>query len=133
MRRLIASLALFAFTACSKDPASPSTSVVGAYTLQTVNGSGLPFVVQAAGPRIEVVSETLVLNAAGAFDAATVLRTTNGTTVTTTTDNEAGTYSIAGTTATFRDSGGAVEATGTIGGGKLTLTQEGLALVFVKQ
>ena len=116
----------------SDDTTGPSqNSVSGTWNLTTVNGSALPFTLQST-PKIEVLSDQLVVSANGTFTESTQLRFTNGTIVTTQTIADAGTYSLSGTAATFIYNDGTTGA-GTVSGNTLTVAEPGLSLVYQKQ
>ena len=116
----------------SDDTTGPSqNSVSGTWNLTTVNGSALPFTLQST-PKIEVLSDQLVVSANGTFTESTQLRFTNGTVVSTQTITDAGTYSLNGTAATFIYNDGTTGA-GTVSGNTLTVAEPGLSLVYQKQ
>ena len=135
MRRMLAivcTAAVFLAGCDSDDTTGPTqSSVAGTWNLTTVNGSPLPFTIQTT-PKIEVVSDQLVVSANGTFTESTQTRTTNGTTVTNQTIPDGGTYSLNGTAATFIFNDGTTGA-GTISSTTLTVALPGLSLVYQKQ
>jgi hypothetical protein len=130
MRKLLALACLAVFVACS-DSTSP-TSIAGTYSLTTVNGVALPFVVQASGPKIELLSDQIILNAGGTFSESENLRYTNGTAVTTQTSTDAGTYTVSGTAITFLFTSDGSTGTATLSGNTLTVAANGLSGVYTK-
>ncbi len=132
MRKFIAAFAFLTLSACGGDSSTnPSASIVGTYTLQSINGAPLPFIAQAAAPRIEVLSGQAVINVGGTYTASNVYRTTSGSTVSTTTDNDAGTYTTSGTAVAFTSKDGSV-STGTIGTGTVTVAEGGFSFLYKK-
>jgi hypothetical protein len=136
MRRMLAivcTAATVLLAGCDSDDTTGPTqsSVAGTWNLTTVNGSALPYTLQPT-PKIEILSDQLVVSANGTFTESTQIRFTNGTTVTTETIPDAGTYSLNGTSATFIYNDGSTGA-GTISGNTLTVAAPGLSLVYQKQ
>ena len=119
---------------CGSDTATAPTqaSVAGTWNLSTVNGSPLPFVLQAANPKLELVSDQFVVSANGTFTESTVARVTDGGTVSTTTIPDAGTYTLNGTAATFTFSDGS-SGTATVSGNTFTVASGGYSQVYKKQ
>jgi len=136
MRRMLAivcTAATVLLAGCdSNDTTGPSQNpVAGTWNLTTVNGTPLPFTIQAT-PKIEVTSDQLVVLANGTFTESTQTRTTNGTTVTMQTIPDGGTYSLNGTNATFIFNDGTTGA-GTVSGNTLTVAIPGISLLYQKQ
>jgi len=129
---VLAALAL----ACGGDKvAGPNAeSVAGSYSLRTVNGSALPFVVaEVAGDRLEVTAGALSVNADNSYVLTFTLRETQGASVTSETTTEEGTYHRSSNTLSFHpndDSGDWSASFGT--GGALTMTVDGVTLSFHK-
>ena len=136
MRRILVSVftaATVLLSACGSDSttAPTPTSIAGTWNLTTVNGAALPFVLQAS-PKIEILSDQIVILANGSFTQSTQARLTNGTTITTQTIPDGGTYSLNGTAATFTFTDGGSE-TATVSGNSMTIAETGLSLVYNKQ
>lgn len=115
---LVFSLAL---AACGGDKSTGPVAVEGSYTLRTVNGQPLPGVVyQEPGYKLEVVSATLTLNADASFTDSGTWRETNGTTVTTSSSTDVGTWTRNGNSFTlvYPATGGTLA--GTISGSSLS-------------
>ena len=126
-------LPLFALLACGGDGStSPGASIAGAYSLTTVNGAPLPFVVTQAGTyKYEITAETYTLAAGGAYTEVLTDRTTSNGAVTTSTKTDAGRWSTNGTSITLTSPAlGAVS--GTVSGNTLSLTSQGNTKVFTK-
>jgi hypothetical protein len=137
MRKLF--LATYAFAAlliagCGSDgsTAPTPTSIAGTWNLTSVNGAALPFVVQAANPKLEILSEQLVLNTNGTFTQTAQVRITEGTAVTNQAIADAGTWTLSGTAATFVWNDGST-GTATVSGNKFTVGEDGFSFVFTKQ
>ncbi len=98
--------------------------VSGTYNLKTVNGKSLPAViVEVTGAyKLEITAGSVTLNEDNTFSASITFRETEGTTVTTQTETDSGTYSVSGSTITFTSPGTGSAFTGTLSGGTLTVT-----------
>jgi hypothetical protein len=130
MRRFVALLAFAALAACG-DSTSPD-SVTGTYTLRTVNGSPLPYpVLQSSADTIEITSDMISLNDGGKFAELGTARSTQNGVVTTSTIADAGTYTVTGT-AIILVSAQFGSISGSVSGGTLTRTTQGLVAVFQK-
>lgn len=138
MRRLLrrASIVAGAFLAlaCGGDSATGVNGQVrGTWNLQTVNGGGLPFIIaQSGADRYELVSDQFEFSADGSFSEIAVLRFTEGGITETEQVSDFGTYTTTGTAVTLRYSDGYV-STGAFSGSQLTMTSEGLALVYRRE
>ena len=79
MRRIAACLLLIAAAACGGDsPTQPTpASVAGVWNLQTVNGSGLPFILaQLENDKVELTDDVLNVSENGTFTQLTHFRIT---------------------------------------------------------
>jgi hypothetical protein len=88
-----------------------------------------------AGPplyQVELVSDTFVAASNGTYTEAVTSRETNGSTVTTTTDNSNGTWSQTNGSVTVTDANGTV-TTAAVSGNTITLNVPGLVAVFHRQ
>lgn len=133
MRKLLVLLSLVAAAACG-DSATSAASVAGTYNLQTVNGSPLPFLEQPSGPKIELLSEQLVLTSSGTFTITDQERTTpTGGSPSTQTLTFSGTYTLSGNTATFVVTNTPGTTIGTFSGSILTISERGFLAVYQKQ
>lgn len=136
MRRMLAivcTVATVLVAGCNTDETTVPTdnAFVGTWSLSTVNGAPLPYTIQAT-PKIELVGDQLVVSASGTFAVSSQLRITNGTTITTQTASDGGTYSVNGTEATFIFNGGTT-GDATVSGNTLTVAEPGVTLVYQKQ
>ncbi len=138
MKRILAmaALTLLASVGCGgSDSTSPQETVSGTYSLQTVNGSPPPTTLfTSVEYKLEIMASTYTLKSDGKYaNAATFRETINGTT-TTGTDNNAGTWTVTGTTIVLVDADTPTDKiSGTISGGKMTLTDQGMTAVWQKQ
>jgi hypothetical protein len=122
-------------TACGGDSSTgPGASVVGTYSLQTVNSKALPYVAYDDGTeKIEVLSDSYTLTATGTYTNETVVRTTIGGTPTTDTYSYDGTYTQSGNTVTLTDSQDPTDVvSATVSGSTFTISVQGLVLVYTR-
>lgn len=137
MRSLLAAVctaATVVLAACGGDAGTPpmQATLAGTWNLATVNGLPLPFTVQPANPKVEILSDQLILTAGGTFSQSIQARETSGGLVTTQQIEDGGTYVASGKTASFLFNDGS-SGTGTLDGNSLTVTDVGYALVYRKQ
>jgi hypothetical protein len=139
VRRLFPYIALIAasvsFAGCGSDSTTAPTpaSVAGTWNLTTINGSPLPFLVQASNPKIEYLNEQLIVSATGTFTQTANARFTNNGVVVTQPIADAGTYVLNGTAVSFRFNSDGSTGTGTVNGNTLTVANGGYSQVYVKQ
>lgn len=134
--RTIALISCALLVACSDDgtTAPTMTSVAGAWSLQSINGTPLPFVVaQTGADKIELVSDVVTAVATGSFTQITTVRTTVSGQVTTQSVADAGAWTLNGTAVTFQFNSDGSVGTGSISGNTLTITQSGFAYIYRKQ
>lgn len=130
--KVCAMVVLALTAACGGDGGTEPASVAGTYTLQSVNGGPLPFVVfNESGYKLEITAASYVLTSAGTFTNSATFRETEGGVVTTSTETFSGQYTVSASTVTFTDADGEVYV-GTISGGNLVFNDDGLSAVFVK-
>ena len=132
-RILIAALAAALLAACSGDSSTGTTSLAGTYDLTTVNGAALPFVIQASAPKVELMSDRIIVNVGNTFSESGSLRETDGSTVSLVPFTDGGTYAVSGTAVTFVYASNGSSGTGTVGSGTFTIAQDGASSVYVKQ
>ncbi|MEO7458007.1 MAG: hypothetical protein ABIY52_17250 [Gemmatimonadaceae bacterium] len=131
MRKILMVLALAGFAACG-DSGTGLVSVEGTYTLRSINGTNLPYIVLQSGTqKIEVVDDVISLATNGTYTEVGHTRTTLNGQVTTDTGTDNGSYTTAGTSITLRSSDGS-STIGTINGGTLTVVDQGLSAVFTR-
>ena len=133
MRNMLALLLLsLAVTACGDSVGPDPDAHVGTYTLQTVNGSPLPFLIRQEGNnRIELTEGTVTLNANGTFSSRHSHRFTEGESISTETQSLTGTYVKSDGTFTFTDNEGDVYSA-LLEGNSLTLNEGGVVAVYRK-
>lgn len=135
----ITAFATLAFTlaACGSDSATaPSSSTVsGTYSLQTVNGSPLPFAFTGQnGVPVSLQSDVFVFSANGTWTETAVARYTDQTgAVQTETFNESGTYQKNGTAITLRYSDFSDAGTGTVESNSLVLVFPGYSYSYTRR
>lgn len=133
MRAAARALGIVLLAACSSDSATavkfPLKGPV--LTLTSVNGSPLPFTLQAS-PKIELVSGQFLVVEAVAFTEVRETYVAMGDSVVRQMSVRGGSYWQEGTTVSFRFLDGTT-MTGTMSGTTLTLTESGLSLVYQKQ
>src|SRR5690349_18446406 len=103
MRRFAFLLALAAVVSCGGDsPTSPSASVSGTYSLQTVNGAALPYTQpQDVYDKFEFLSDVRILSDSGTFTETYTNRQTQNGVATTFSRTVTGTYTVVGGGITF--------------------------------
>lgn len=124
MRRLIPALALAlaVATGCSSDSTGPNGSIVGTYSLRTINGYQLPYSV---GYNRSITSETLTLNNDGSYNDAAYY--SDGTSFV-----EYGYYSQQNNAITFNDQTDNYTYQGSISGSVLTEITPGYTATYQK-
>lgn len=136
MRRSLASLALVVLVACGDGSTTAPTndSVAGTWSLQSINGTGLPYIIlQTGADKVEIVSDVVVAAASGSFTQTTTVRTTVSGQATTQSQGDGGTWSLNGTAVTFQFTGDGSTGTGSISGNTMTVAESGFAFVYRKQ
>jgi hypothetical protein len=129
MRKLFAA-ALLVLAACS-DSTGPNAHV-GAYALTSINGVGLPVIVdQDATGTLEITAGLVTLSANGTFTDRTDFRETTGSQVFTDFDVTTGSYEINGNNITFFPNGGGSYSMA-FSGETLTQVEPGFTLVYEK-
>jgi hypothetical protein len=136
MRRLAATVLLIAaatLPACgdSTGPGLGLGTPTGTYTLRTVNGSQLPFTLEASSTAtVVLVGDVLTLQDGGRLTESFTLRITQNSATTTETGTASGVWTVTGTavTLTFDDEGPILS--GTLSGGVMTIVDSGLSLVY---
>jgi hypothetical protein len=128
----ILAMALLAACNSSDDTTFVNTSVAGTYNLVSVSGATLPIVVQAANPKIELISEQVVLNADGTLSMTTTKRTTSATGTTSDSSISAtGTYTVTGSALQLLFSNGGI-INGTVLDNSITLIGATSSSLYVK-
>lgn len=136
MKRVLLALAAVALIGCGGDSTGVGTKVEGTWTLQTVNGSPLPYTaIFVANPlyKFEILSDQFVANANGTYSETSTTRETDGSNVTTSTDTGNGTWSQSGSTVNITDASDGTVTQAAISGNTITANQQGLVLVYRRQ
>jgi hypothetical protein len=134
MRRFIVLLVVAAAVSCGGDSStSANTPVSGTYTLRSVNGLKLPFIVaENDSTRFEILSDAFTLADDRSWTEAGTSRTTLNGETSTDAIARSGTYVLGtGTKITLISSNGDF-SDGTIGGGTLTVINEAVSAVYQK-
>jgi hypothetical protein len=111
MRKLIALVALAAGAACSLNTDTSTGplagDLAGVYSLQTIDGTALPFTIVAKDTTVLIDTDVLTLGANGAWAEAVQYRQTVGTAATTAESfNLSGIWERVGNSVTFRTASG---------------------------
>ena len=134
IRRVFLAVLIFGVTACGGD-GTGLENVAGLYTLQTIDGDPLPWVLfQAGASKIEVTAGNVILNADMSCTNTFTYTTTESGNVTTETETDECTYTINGgaIALTFPFVGGFTNS-GSIVGSTLTITSQlGAVAIFQK-
>lgn len=133
MRRLVALTAfatLLSLAACGDGPTEASTSVVGTWQLQTVNGTPPPLtLIELTGYRLEVLGGILVINSNGTYANTYTYRETENGIATTVQETELGTWVQSGSTVLLEDDEG-FQAQATLSGNQLTFVESGFTVRY---
>ena len=98
MQRFLIVACLALISACGGDSSTAPTvaNITGTWSLQTINGSSLPFVVAQTGAnKVELTSDVLTI-ASTSFTQTTTIRSTSNGQATTQSIADAGTYTLNG-------------------------------------
>jgi hypothetical protein len=122
-RTMLIGLALTLASCGQNEVADPGPStIVGSYSLTTVDGHDLPFtVLDLGGYRTQLVSGMLALRSDGSYSLAIDRRTIDGGRVTTATDGDAGRWTLAGDSLALASTQGGIPRTGSVAGDAITL------------
>jgi len=129
-------LALATLVACGENSVSGPTTVnlIGDWRLQSVNGSPVPYTDETPTRKLEVFSGGIVITASGSFTTTLTQRITTNGSASVSNVTTYGTVQISGSALIFKrtdipnDPGTTAELTSN----SIALTQNGLALLFVK-
>ena len=134
MRRLVPLVLCFVL-GCGSDSTTQPTqaSLAGTWSLQTINGSPLPFVTTQTGTsKTEIVSDIVTASATGTYTEVAQTRTTLNGQATLSTQSDAGTYTVTGNAVVIRSNDG-TSVSGTVKGDTFTVAGNGVAFEFKKQ
>jgi hypothetical protein len=130
LRRLFPSLITLALLACS-DGTSPQRDILGTWSLETVSGQPLPFVLEQDGARkVELTGETVTLLATGRQTMVTSFRVTDGGGVFVESIPAPGNYTIDGATLLLTFDNDEDTYTAMINGEIMTIDDIGLRFVY---
>lgn len=134
----VASLATLA--ACSDNTLTGTDSAGGSYSLQTVNGTGLPYSYLAGGTTVTIQNDTYALSTNGSYSESINETLSNGGSSTPASDAEAGTWYQSGNAIVFSPSystqGNTTQYTGSLSGGgtfshsSITFSSNGVVWVY---
>lgn len=132
-RPMLALTLAILFSACSDDSTGPSvnTAFAGTYTLRTINGAALPFVLQDSPVKVEVLNDAINLDADGTYASQVSFRVTSVDGVTNEVLDETGRWSVANGTVMFEPLG-SMSYGATIGNGKITFLSANFTAIYEK-
>jgi hypothetical protein len=134
-RSFLSALAGFAlFAACGGDSTGPGdTNIVGSYTLQSINGNPVPWrAIVIGNDWFEIASGSGSINADGTYSLTFNWRESVAGETDEGSESLVGTYTRNGNAITFRDASDGSTAIGTISGRQISVTSEGVVLVYVR-
>jgi hypothetical protein len=131
-RTALGMVALSIAAGCGGDSSTTPQSVAGTWNLTALNGAALPFVVQSANPKVEILAERLDIASGGTFTQTTTTRIAPGT-ASMETDTDTGTWTSNGNAATFRFKRDDSTGTGTSNGNTFTASGAGAVFTYTKQ
>ena len=132
MRRVLMGLVVACSVACLDEGVTGGSSITGAYTLRTINGSALPYTISESGAaKTEILSDVITLYQGGTYARLRESRTTVNAQVTIESRDETGAYSLVGTSVSMRNVVGTTTVA-TIGGNTMTIVEAGMTAVFTK-
>lgn len=134
IRRTFLLVALMSVVAVGcNDASGPGGGITGTYTLRTVNGQNVPFVLIQIGQtyKFEILSGQLVLNENGTFSESLSVRETENSTVSTETETTTGTWTRTNNSISFTDSENTTYS-GAISDDTITFTAEQIVVVYRK-
>ena len=117
---------------CGGSGTDASVSLVGTWKLTSVNGSSLPVTLQAANPKIEVLSDQVIFASAGTFTQTGNYRITSSGTVSNQPITDTGTWTQSGTAVTVHNSDNST-LTGSQIGTVFTIVLTPNSFVYTKQ
>lgn len=127
-------LVLALLVGCGDDGTGPGGSIVGTWSLQSVNGTNLPFVIAQTGQnKTELTGDVYSVLAGGAFTQVTTIRTTINGAVTNQTITDSGSYTQNGTAVTFFFASDGSSVTGAVSGSTITMADDGVSGIYRKQ
>jgi hypothetical protein len=133
MRRVLMGLIVMLCVACLQGGLTGSSTVTGAYTLRTINGSALPYTIASSGTsKTEIVDDVITLFQGGTYAESGHSRTTLAGQVSNESNSETGSYGLVGTSVTFQSSDRTRSRLMTITANTMTFVEPGMTSVFSK-
>lgn len=134
MRRLLLICAIVGGIACGDSTSPGMAAVAGTWSLQSVNGSPLPYTIsQGSLSTTQIASGTLVVSRSGTFtDTTTVATTANGE-QSTSAEADSGSYSLNGAVVSFAFVTDGLTGTGLLNGDSVTVALSGYSLLYTKK
>jgi hypothetical protein len=137
MRRSFLTTLLLATTllaGCGSDTSTgPRQTIVGTWSLQSINGAALPYVAQTDVGTIEILGDRIVVSADGTFTDALVVRVTSNTNVVTSTINDTGNYTVNGTAVEFVFASDNTSGTAALSGDNFTFADGGVSWAYQRE
>ncbi len=131
IRRVFLAVLIVGVTACGGD-GTGLENVAGLYTLQTIDGAPLPWILLEVGAnKIEVTAGSVTLNTDRTCSDSITLATTESGNVDSDTATDVCTYTTDGQAITLTYTDNSISV-GTIIGSALTITDAGVAFIFRK-
>lgn len=107
-------------------------SIAGTYNLKTYNGLTVPAVIQATGPKVEVLDDQVIVRADGTWSENGNFRLTDLSGVTIQNETGSGTYTLNGATASFRDGSDGSVTTAIFSGVTFTVVDGNATLIYAR-
>jgi len=118
----------------TSDSTSPKASITGTWVVQTVNGAALPYLEQQQGAnKTEWIADSTTLTSDRLFTRVSEVRYTMNGVVTSQSLHYDGGYTLTGTVIDFSYSYGASATGSWDGSNAITITNNGLVIVFRRQ
>ena len=135
MKKIFVVLAAVALGCTSDSITTPTQeSVAGTWTLKSVNGADLPYVLSQVGTsKSEVISDVVTVTPPSTFTELTTVRNTVNGQSSTQEVPDAGTYTLNSAAITFKFNSNGTFGAGFINGKTLTVTAQGVSFVYKKQ
>ena len=134
IRRVFLAFLVFGVTACGDD-GTGLQGITGTYTLQSIDGEGLPAIVSAVGAAVleEVTAGSIILNEDTTCSSSFTTRSElQDGTVTTVVDEGVCTYTFRDGALALNFAAGSSTTSGSISGSTLTVTLGGTVFIFRK-
>ena len=132
MRRALLGLAMALSVACMDDGVTGSSTVTGAYSLRTVNGSGLPYTIVTNETTTEILDDVITLYQGGTYTWVGHSRITTNGQMTDATNATNGTYSLLGNSVALRDNATQLITPALVNGNTMTIVNSGVTLAYRK-